>query len=178
MTVVTRRKRQKPAFQQVQPVVVGREGAWPAVVRFANEQLAEFDLSKLDSFSIGHTRITSHSGYCKYPIREKKGSPKFVRGYRITASAHPEPVRYPLTEAIAIGTEQKGVNFFEYVLHPVTFATPDEAMVWVAGHETFHFLRHSKQIPGRNTEPSANRYGLEWLDRWRKTRPAGRRCEG
>ena len=37
------------------------------------------------------------------------------------------------------------------------------------GHEAFHWLRHSRQIPGANYETQANQYGFAWLDEWRKT---------
>jgi hypothetical protein len=69
----------------------------------------------------------------------------------------------------AIGTWTKGRRWgYEY--QRVVFADIEEAAVAVAGHESFHFLRHSRQVPGRNTEPSANRYGIAWLEEFRTWR--------
>jgi hypothetical protein len=39
----------------------------------------------------------------------------------------------------------------------------DEAIVWVLSHEAFHFLRRSRQIPGRNTEIEADRFADDRL---------------
>lgn len=167
MTVVTRRKRQEPVFQQVKPVVTARDGSWPEVIRFVNEQLAEFDLSHVDWFKLGHTYIRPYSAHATYPKRRKKGSREFVHGYRITVSVHPEPTHYPYHEDVVTGTEQLEVGF-KYERTPVKFENRSELMVFLVGHEAFHFLRHSKQVPGRNGEPAANRFGLEWLDKWRK----------
>jgi len=149
--------------------VTVREGPWESVALFANEQLKGFDLSMLDWFRLGITRINPFSGHCQHPKRIKKGSHQFAHGYRITASVHPERTRYPWTEQVAIGTEQHDDGrFFTYIKTPVEYATAEESLIHVVGHEAFHFLRHSKQIPGRNTEPSANRYGIEWLAEWRQ----------
>lgn len=43
----------------------------------------------------------------------------------------------------------------------------DEAIVFIIGHEYFHFLRNSRQIPGRNTEAQADVHGELLLDMWR-----------
>lgn len=48
------------------------------------------------------------------------------------------------------------------------FQTKEEAFIWLAGHEAFHWLRHSRQIPGKNYETQANRYGFAWLDERRE----------
>jgi hypothetical protein len=53
------------------------------------------------------------------------------------------------------------------------FQTREEAFVWIAGHEAYHWLRHSRQIPGQNYETQANRYGFLWLDEWRTLSPEG-----
>jgi hypothetical protein len=38
----------------------------------------------------------------------------------------------------------------------------DEAMVWIVGHETWHYLCKTRQLSG-NWETRANRFGFEWL---------------
>ena len=39
----------------------------------------------------------------------------------------------------------------------------DELMVWIAAHECFHFLRHTRQVGGIQRETRANRFAFEWL---------------
>ena len=43
----------------------------------------------------------------------------------------------------------------------------EEAIVWILGHEAFHFLRKTRQIRGRNVEWQADVYGGELMERWR-----------
>ena len=40
----------------------------------------------------------------------------------------------------------------------------DEALVWVFAHETFHYLRYTKQIEGRNVEWQADMFGDKLLN--------------
>ncbi len=40
----------------------------------------------------------------------------------------------------------------------------DEAVVWIVAHEAFHFLRRTRQVPGRNTEIDADRFADEALE--------------
>jgi len=42
-----------------------------------------------------------------------------------------------------------------------------EAVVHVLAHECFHFLRHSRQLPGRNRENEADQFALAAVDRFR-----------
>jgi hypothetical protein len=72
--------------------------------------------------------------------------------------AFPYPTRW------AIGTDDLD---WEWVWREATFRTREEAFVWIAGHHAVHWLRHSRQIPGRNYETQANRFGFAWLDEWR-----------
>lgn len=61
----------------------------------------------------------------------------------------------------------RGDSYFRRKFELVRYWSPGEVLIWIAGHEAFHFLRHSRQIPGKNFETQANRYGLEWLERYR-----------
>ena len=42
--------------------------------------------------------------------------------------------------------------------------SPGSALLWIFGHEVFHWLRHSKQIKGRNVEWQADSYGMFMVD--------------
>jgi len=41
--------------------------------------------------------------------------------------------------------------------------TMDEAIVWVLAHEAFHFLRRTRQVPGRNNEIQADQFADDTL---------------
>ncbi len=43
----------------------------------------------------------------------------------------------------------------------------DEAIVWIVAHEAYHYLRRTRQIPGRNVEIDADRFSDEALDHFR-----------
>jgi len=47
----------------------------------------------------------------------------------------------------------------------------DEAVVWIVAHEAFHWLRHSRQVPGRNTEVEADTYADRQLAAFRAQPP-------
>lgn len=42
-----------------------------------------------------------------------------------------------------------------------------EGIVWIVAHEGFHWLRHSRQIPGYNSENQADKYADERLAEYR-----------
>jgi len=48
----------------------------------------------------------------------------------------------------------------------------DEAIVWMVAHEAFHWLRKTRQIPGRNTEIEADAFGDQMLDEFRRNASA------
>lgn len=48
----------------------------------------------------------------------------------------------------------------------------DQAIVWIMAHEAFHYLRRTKQIPGRNNEIQADAYGDDLLAQFVKERDA------
>ena len=43
---------------------------------------------------------------------------------------------------------------------------PSQAFVWLFSHEAFHFLRFTKQVPGKNTEIEADAYADTKLHEW------------
>ena len=134
-------------------------------VAFLRLKLAQFDNSNLEYFRLydrtNHTLRTGAWGRCAYPSR-KKGL-----GYRIRCSVATRSTEFPYPTKWAVGTRQLNAKYWEWVWREDQFHTLEEAFVWVAGHEAFHWLRHSRQIPGRNYETQANRSGFEWLDEWR-----------
>jgi len=53
----------------------------------------------------------------------------------------------------------------------VEIPTLAEAIAWIYGHEAFHWLRHSRQIPGRNVEHQADAAGETALAAFRRGEP-------
>jgi hypothetical protein len=45
--------------------------------------------------------------------------------------------------------------------------TLDEGVVWIFSHEAFHFLRDTRQVPGRNTEIEADAFADDQLALYR-----------
>jgi hypothetical protein len=157
-----------------EPLLLDQAGQ-PQAAEFVWRKLRAHDLGWLEWFKLlplsGHHLLR---GLCRYPVRAAPRSSELRQGYRITASANVLPSFYPHRYALAIGTVTREAPVrsrrrpeWSYVLENVTFRSAAEALVFVAGHEAFHFLRHSRQIAGRNTEPGANRHGLGWLEEWR-----------
>ena len=48
------------------------------------------------------------------------------------------------------------------------FENKEEEVIWLFGHELFHFLRHTKQVEGRNTQNQADGFGIKLVKEWRK----------
>lgn len=46
--------------------------------------------------------------------------------------------------------------------------TLDEALVWIIAHESYHYLRRTRQIPGRNIEIDADTFSDASLEHYRK----------
>ncbi len=147
----------------------------PSIVEFIQAQLEPFDTSRLEYINLNPLGKRGgrawYSGYCRYPKRLRKHSREFKHQYQIHCSVNTNRV-WPASLEIPIGTWQKetpeGLDLWGYEYHTEMFSSIRETMAFLAGHECFHWLRHSRQISGRNTEPSANRYGLEWLEAWRQ----------
>lgn len=53
------------------------------------------------------------------------------------------------------------------VLGKTRLDTLDEAVVWIVSHESFHFLRRTRQIPGRDNEIEADRFADKNLESFR-----------
>ena len=142
-------------------------------VLFLHQKLAHFDQTELEYFRLCDRTNSSLRkgvwGRCSYPSR-KKGL-----GYRIRCCASIAHREFPYRARWAVGTRQLNAREWEWVWRNEQFQSKEEAFVWLAGHEAFHWLRHSRQIPGKNYETQANRSGFSWLDEWRSLSEAGER---
>ena len=56
------------------------------------------------------------------------------------------------------------VYFRELILSVIP---ADEALVWITAHEAYHYLRRTRQVPGRNAKIGVNRFSDEALEHFR-----------
>jgi hypothetical protein len=162
----------------------GREG-----LDWCRELLGGYDLSKLSRLTVrdGSKRKTLACvwGTCYYPT-------KTLPSYRITCSLKPpfpaavhtrksplyahEDGTYPPVpdglvkgqEFVATGPKPGRVRRWFRLYGKTRLDTLDEAIVWIVAHESYHFLRRTRQIPGRNAEIDADRFSDEALEHFRE----------
>ncbi len=139
----------------------------PDVAEFVEKQLAPFDTSKLDCFRLGKLPKRPWSYRCKYPQRLSKGSRSFKHQYQLSASMNLS-ISFPHSEEISVGSMAAPTSRgWSYIYEKVEIADAAELLAFAAGACAFRFLRHSRQVPGRNTHPAAHRFGAQWLEEWR-----------
>jgi len=159
-------------------------------IMWLKEIINEYDGSKIKDIRIanGKDSLQSVSGFCYYP------SPTCCK-YRLTCFV-PSTIIYPndiqvrsknkIYETCSGEWENPGEKYriiskgksykdgvltkLAYIYTYTTVNNIDEGIVWIFGHELSHYLRHTKQILGRNTEISADRFADELLKRYRESR--------
>ena len=120
--------------------------------RFISRRLEPFETSSLRLHLKLHRRKDQPvSGYFRY-------------GDRLVVAAVRARQRFPLKNAWPVGTRRvRGGRGWAWVWDEEPVRDRDELMVWIAAHELYHFLRHTKQIGGIQRETRANRFAFEWL---------------
>jgi hypothetical protein len=151
-----------------------------------------WDFSKVSWFRIDRGRSdTCQSGAwgrCYYPtkkipkfrischVRGSGSNPKVVKPFRIQVKHQPiyrnedgswPPI--PINRWV-ISEREAGGQAWQSTYSRVLVHDDQEAAVWIGGHELFHFLRKTKQIPGRNIEWQADQFGLKMLNEFREGR--------
>ena len=81
-------------------------------------------------------------------------------------------LRYPRLASYGVGTTPRtdrhlGGRPYRLVWHEERFDSPDDLLVFVAGHEFWHFLCHTGQRK-RDHETKANCHGFAWLREFRE----------
>lgn len=76
---------------------------------------------------------------------------------------------YPITVSEAVGTQKVDEHFFVWVTERITFNDAEECMIYILGHELWHFLCETKQRKG-NHQTKANKNGIDWLEKFRSWR--------
>lgn len=131
-----------------------------------------YDLSLLKSINL--TVAGTEGGYCSYPLTKKRAERNKLKneriGYRITCrlsadTEYPKKVKlYVRPEVTKVGT----MTFFSPREDEEVARTRQEHMAWLLGHELFHFLRKTKQVPGQNTQAQANVHGFEFMRKFKE----------
>jgi hypothetical protein len=165
--------------------IIDLNGDQPLALSWAREFLEDYDVSRLAWIRIdrGRGRAKGAYGRCWYPSHS-------IPLYRISCQVPGPfpcdiPTRRPPLYRQSDGAFPKlpaGTRAGKRVLNVHTgrewirvigktrFQNREEAIVWVLAHEFFHFLRHSRQIAGRNTEIQADQFGDETLRFYRTGR--------
>jgi hypothetical protein len=158
---------------------------------WARDFFARYDTSELSSIRIGggRGRAVGVYGRCWYPTAESPHYriscqlpgpfPSLIPTrrppvYRRADGSWP-PIPDGCREGRACRAEKDGtVREWKRVIGYTEARTRDEGLIWIVAHEAFHFLRHSGQIKGRNTEIEADKFADEQLfllrrlrERWR-----------
>ncbi|MBN1844743.1 MAG: hypothetical protein JW810_03600 [Sedimentisphaerales bacterium] len=115
-------------------------------------KMSRYDTRRLRLHLKRHRRKDQiFSGYCRYS------------DFLVVAAVHQRlPLPFSLAKPVASRPNRRRRCGFDYIWQEMTIATEDQALVWIAGHECYHFLCKTRQLSG-NWETRANRYGFECL---------------
>ncbi len=69
---------------------------------------------------------------------------------------------------IHVHDERRGRQWYR-VISQTRVETLDEGIVWILAHDAFHFLRKTRQVPGRNNEIEADRFADAKLEGFRES---------
>jgi hypothetical protein len=158
-----------------------------SVQEWLREYTARYDTSRLSFVRFYYTKNNEINGTCWYP-EEKDYYPLFdgvENTYRIACGV---PRKYPYTVTLfcppvyrkADGTwppvppkceivktkkiEQKGKTVeWRRIAMNIAMPSLEVTAVYLFGHEFWHYLRETRQIPGRNTQTQADMFGLAFL---------------
>lgn len=159
-------------------------------IDFVAELCERYDLAKLAYLKIAPSRskaLSAVHGVCRYPVKTAKTELTrtryriscFIQGpfpilvrvrrsplYRNTDGTWPTlPGGHRITGGKTKGPPpQKAWLRLEAV---TILADAAEAVVWICAHELYHFLRATRQVPGRNDEIHADRFADAALEEFR-----------
>jgi hypothetical protein len=162
--------------------LVDLPGEQPLALTWAREFLAGFDTTLLAWVRVdrGRGKYKGAYGRCWFPTKR-------IPFYRISCQV-PGPFPFPIpTRKSPLYLDSRGTlpdlpdgtkagvwvkdlrtgRQWLRVRGETLVRDLDEAIVWILAHEAFHFLRRTRQIPGRNTEIEADRFADEQLQFYR-----------
>jgi hypothetical protein len=163
-------------------IEVDREAASDGLA-WAREFFSRYDTSKVDwvRIDLGRGRGAGVYGRCWYPEKGKLYRlscqvpgpyPCGVRVvkppiYRREDGSWPEVPEGCERGEYCSATNAGVTKEWYRITGKAELTTISEGIVFIVGHEGFHFLRRSKQIPGRNIESEADAFALRQLAAFR-----------
>lgn len=143
-----------------------------------------YDLDKLTwvKFTLGSARYVGVYGRCYMPVKGKPAEYKIScqlpgpfpckiqtrrRPIYQLADGSFEPLPAGCIRGLKVVAKQSGKCWYR-VRGFTQLQDVNEAVVWILAHEGFHFLRATRQVPGRNDEIHADRFADEMLKAYRE----------
>lgn len=167
---MARKKKSETTFER------GTETTWfdtadaPGAIEFLKGLLERYDTGLLEWVRLRTLPSNPWNFACKRPVRTAKGARTFTSGYQLRAGVNVKR-RYPWVGEIPVDWNEDDPQNPYTVRRKVTFANADEVAVFALGSAIFRFLRHSKQVPGRDINSRARRHGLFALAAFRTGHP-------
>lgn len=161
--------------------VIEKQPGW----LWVNSWLAAFDLSKITRFTFNFspksTDFSAISGSCIVQRKNPAAGP-----FRLVCRVHrthwpaalyiyEQPI-YRNTDGswpslppdlLVTGHQIRAGREWLSAVSQTELASLDEAIVFITGHEMFHFLRFTKQVAGINRERHADRFALNLVEKYR-----------
>ncbi len=155
-----------------------------AAVSWCRKWLQGYNLSQLDwvRLDTGRGRYEGAYGRCWFPEGDKAYRiscqvpgpfPTQQRIYlrpvyrRADGSWEPRPKGARVSQRWASAEGREWLTIYR----KIELVDTDEAIVWMIGHEAFHYLRRTRQVPGRNVEWQADAFACDLLETWRRSVP-------
>ena len=104
------------------------------------------------------------SRHAPYPITYFVRVPPLYRRADGTWPAVPEG--HKVGDRYAATREGKSIQW-RRLYRPLELGSEDEVLVFLVAHEAFHYLRKTRQVPGRHGEIGADAFALEVLEQYR-----------
>lgn len=155
-------------------------------LKWIREQLGDYDWSKVDWITVrqGRSEAYAFRGVCKSPWKGRR--------YRINCNVS-RCTRYPITQFMRVSPLYRKANGrwpevpegykvgdrytaarngksvqWKRLYRPLELRSEDEVLVFLVGHEAFHYLRKTRQVAGRHGEIEADAFALKMLELFRE----------
>jgi len=135
---------------------VGDTQRFKKTIKFFREKFNNKDFSKLKQIKIKLSK--KFDGACYYPFNNRKK-------YHIVCEIDQF---MELPEIMEFYVRPKIKNKKKIRTDKELTTNYEEIMVWLLGHELFHFFRDTKQIEGKNTQSQANEFGFKCLREFKR----------
>lgn len=138
--------------------MIKNETGLKEIEKFVKEKLSCYDTRDLKLYMRWSTGKHKINGYCRYT--------DFFTTCRVNKNN-----KYPIRFKYPVGTNQAGAGLsgFSWIIDESTAHDAEEAMAWIVGHETWHFLCKTKQEKG-NFQTKANKAGFAWMREFKERR--------